>query len=345
MAANPQSAICNPQSKTCLVIQTAFLGDVILATALVEKLRHFFPEMAIDFLLRKGNESLFDGHPHLRNVLVWDKKNGKYANWLRLLWGIRRSRYDLVLNLQRFASTGFLTALSGAKWTVGFDKNPFSIFFSEQISHRIEPGVHEVARNLQLVENQTDSSFFYPKLYPSEVHFERAKRRAAGRDFFTIAPTSVWFTKQFPVEKWVELIQRLPAGQAVFLLGGPSDFVACEVIRKAARPSVENLAGQLNYLESAALMAQATLNFVNDSGPMHLASAVDAPTVAVFCSTVPAFGFGPLSSKNRVVETAENLACRPCGLHGHRACPEGHFRCATTIDVGEILAALAPAPA
>ena len=109
--------------KTCLIIQTAFLGDVILATALVEKLRHFFPEMAIDFLLRKGNEPLFTGHPHLRNVLVWDKKTGKYTNWLQLLFGIRRSRYDLVLNLQRFASTGFLTALSGAKRTVGFDKN------------------------------------------------------------------------------------------------------------------------------------------------------------------------------------------------------------------------------
>ena len=84
-------------------------------------------------------------------------------------------------------------------------------------------------------------------------------------------------------------------------------------------------------------MRGAVMNYVNDSAPMHLCSAVGAPVTAVFCSTVPAFGFGPLSPVSFVVETREALACRPCGLHGHAACPLGHFRCAYGIEVEQLL--------
>ncbi|RZK16550.1 MAG: glycosyltransferase family 9 protein, partial [Hymenobacter sp.] len=84
---------------------------------------------------------------------------------------------------------------------------------------------------------------------------------------------------------------------------------------------------------------------VNDSAPMHLCSAVDAPVCAIFCSTVPAFGFGPLSTFARVVEHLGPLACRPCGLHGHARCPLGHFRCAHEIETSQLLAALAEARA
>jgi heptosyltransferase-2 len=92
-------------------------------------------------------------------------------------------------------------------------------------------------------------------------------------------------------------------------------------------------------------MRSAVLNYVNDSAPMHLCSAVDAPVCAVFCSTVPAFGFGPLSTFSRVVEHPGPLACRPCGLHGHARCPLGHFRCAREIETTQLLAVLAEAQA
>ena len=84
-------------------------------------------------------------------------------------------------------------------------------------------------------------------------------------------------------------------------------------------------------------MQGATMNYVNDSGPLHIASAMNAPVTAVFCSTVPAFGFGPLRANGRVVETTENLTCRPCGLHGYKACPQGHFRCALDVEVGLVV--------
>jgi heptosyltransferase-2 len=95
---------------------------------------------------------------------------------------------------------------------------------------------------------------------------------------------------------------------------------------------VLNLAGKLSLLASAALMENAAMCYVNDSAPLHLASAVNAPTCAVFCSTVPDFGFGPLSDVRQVIQIREELACRPCGLHGFNHCPKGHFRCAEDID-------------
>ena len=80
-------------------------------------------------------------------------------------------------------------------------------------------------------------------------------------------------------------------------------------------------------------MESAAMNYVNDSAPLHIASAMNAPVMAVFCSTVPAFGFGPLNANGRILERKEPLSCRPCGLHGYKACPEAHFKCALEIDV------------
>ena len=107
--------------------------------------------------------------------------------------------------------------------------------------------------------------------------------------------------------------------------------------RKIHNNKIEILAGKLNFLSSAALMKNAAMNYTNDSAPLHFASAIDAPVTAIFCSTVPAFGFYPLSSKSFIVETTEALTCRPCSLHGLKACPLGHFKCANTIETSQLL--------
>jgi heptosyltransferase-2 len=93
-------------------------------------------------------------------------------------------------------------------------------------------------------------------------------------------------------------------------------------------------------MQSAALIANAHHIFTNDSAPMHLASAVNTPTTAVFCSTVPAFGFGPLAEVSHIIENTEPLSCRPCGLHGYQECPKGHFECGNGIQVNDLLATL-----
>lgn len=346
--------------KQFLVIQTAFLGDAVLVTSIVEKLHAHHPDAAIDLVVRKGNEGLFDGHPFLRKLYVWDKRKGKTRALFRLIGELRTVRYDHLFNAQRFFSTGLMLVLARGKEKVGYDKNPLSFLFTRRVKHEIpspimlrraqhdgtapgvtlappkgDPTVHEVDRLNALIAHLTDASRPLPRLHPAASHRAEVAQligRSADRPIVTIAPASVWYTKQWPAEKWIALIKALPPDQRVLLTGGPGDTALCErIAREAGRGEV--VAGRLSLLGTAALMQSAAMNYVNDSAPLHIASAMHAPVTAVFCSTVPAFGFGPLNANGRVVQLEEPLYCRPCGLHGYRACPEGHFTCALGIEV------------
>lgn len=321
--------------KKILIIQTAFIGDVILATPLIEKLHFFYPDSQIDFLLRKGNEGLLRDHPKLNNVLIWDKGESKYNSLSKLSRKVRREKYDLLVNLQRFASSGLITTASKAKIKVGFSKNPLSFSFTHKVPHVIDQKTHEVDRNISLISQFTDSTFQRPVLYPTAEDKAKVKKYMA-KPFVCLAPSSVWFTKQFPEEKWVELINTIKPTHNIYLLGAPGDIDICARIQQESEhENVQILAGELNFLQSAALMKGAKMNYVNDSAPMHMASAVNAPVTAIYCSTVPEFGFGPLSDDSRIVQVQEELPCRPCGLHGKKACPKGHFKCAYDISVSQ----------
>jgi len=156
--------------------------------------------------------------------------------------------------------------------------------------------------------------------------------------YICVAPASVWFTKQFPATQWADLLGQLPSDLMVYMLGAPGDRSLCESIKEiSGNANVSNLSGQLNFLQSAALMKDAEMNYVNDSAPMHFASAMNAPVAAVYCSTIPAFGFGPLSDNKYIIEVESSLNCRPCGLHGKAKCPLDHFHCASMIRTEQLL--------
>jgi ADP-heptose:LPS heptosyltransferase len=335
-------------AKKFLIIQTAFIGDVVLATALIEKLHQYYPDAVIDFLVRGGNEGLLKSHPLLREVLVWQKKKKKLINLLGLLTTIRSRKYDVVINVQRFAATGFLTTFSGAKVKIGFDKNPWSRFFSTAIPHIIstkENPLHETSRNQALISSLTDNIPAKPRLYPVLFDFEKVKP-FKEQPYICIAPASVWFTKQYPANKWISFLNRVRYPHKIYLIGGPADFQLCESIRSGIeKPSrAVNLSGKLSLLESAALQQGAMMNYVNDSAPMHFASAMNAPVTAIYCSTLPSFGFGPLSDSSYIVEIKDPIPCRPCGLHGRKECPLGHFNCANNIQDEQLLTTLQSAP-
>src|SRR5688572_26947285 len=129
--------------KKILVIQTAFLGDAILATSLLEEIRRGVPGAMIDILVRKGNESIFHNHPFVSDVLVWDKAKNKSGNLFGILKKIRAKKYYAVINIHRFFSSGFLTAFSGAAIKSGFDKNPLSFLFTNVSKHVMGDGRHE----------------------------------------------------------------------------------------------------------------------------------------------------------------------------------------------------------
>lgn len=315
-----------------LVIQTAFLGDVILASPVWENLHAAYPHAQIDVVVKKGNESLLTAHPFLHQVFIFDKSQ-KVKNLWNLAKTLRSHKYDLVINLQRFASSGILTVLARGKETRGFEKNPLSLFFSKRFKHEMKPNWHEVDRNLCLISDLVPTPIRRPQLFPSKEDLNSIQIYQEV-PYYCLAPTSVWFTKQAPQEIWLALIEKLSqTKEQIFLLGAPSDRAYLDEIVKNTRSSqVSNLAGRLSLLQSAALMAEAKHNYVNDSGPLHLASATNATVSAFFCSTVPEFGFGPLSENASIIEV-KDMDCRPCGLHGHKACPKGHFKCGKDLKI------------
>lgn len=326
--------------KKILIIQTASLGDVILSTPLIEKLHHFYPDAKIDFLLKYGYEGVLRRHPYLHHVIVWDKTEKKYQRLVELINIIRDNKYDLIVNVQRFASSGIMTALSGANMKIGFSKNPLSLFFTKRIVHKIGKSVnnpHETERNLKLIEHITGNSLFSMKLYPSK-HDMAMVSQYKTKKFITVSPGSLWFTKQYPEQKWVELLSSLDEDIVVYMLGSPKEKPLCDrITRDSKHKNSLNLAGKLTFLESSALMRDAVMNFVNDSAPMHMASAMNAPVAAIYCSTVPEFGFGPVSDNSHIIQSSERLKCKPCGLHGLKKCPKKHFNCALTIRNEQLL--------
>ncbi len=320
-----------------LVIQTAFIGDVVLATAMLESLHQQNPTSSISILVRKGNEALFEAHPFIHEVLVWDKKQNKYGHWFQLLFLIRKSQFDAVINVQRYAATGLWTVLSGAKMKIGFDKNPFAFLFTNKIAHQaIGNGLHETARNHALLSPLGIFPNTKPILYPSLLDQKKVEAYQSV-PYLCMAPASVWYTKQFPIHQWIKVLHSIPFEGPIYLLGGPGDKPLNDQIMHAVqKKNIVNMAGRLSFLASAALQKGALLNYVNDSAPMHFASAVNAPVAAIYCSTVPEFGYGPLSDTSFIIETKQALPCRPCGLHGKKQCPLKHFNCAETITLEQI---------
>lgn len=332
-----------------LILQTAFIGDVILATSLVDLTKKSFPKSKIHFLLRQGNENLLQGHPNINKILIWEKNKGKYRNLLSLALKVRKEKYDIILNIQRFASSGMLMALSGAKIKIGFDKNPLSFLFTHKIEHKIPYPVdgvflHEVQRNALLLSPIVDKFILpEPKAIPPTLFFHERDiqkvKKFETESYIVLAPSSVWFTKQWPREKWIELKDKLTDDYQLLFIGGPDDKEYIDTIIQKSK-NCTNLCGKLNLVQSAILMKNAKRVFVNDSAPLHLASAAQAKTTAIFCSTVTDFGYTPLSHENIVIQLNPRLDCMPCGLHGKKQCPLGHFNCAYNIKVDSLLATI-----
>jgi len=323
--------------KKYLVIQTASIGDVILSTSIGEKLKEHDKNCQVDYLIKKGNEGVFYGNMGVNEVIIWDKKTEKYKNLLRIIFQIREEKYEAVINLQRFFSSGIFTIFSGAKKKYGFRKNPLSLFFTKRSPHKFKENWHEIDRNHQLIKHFTDDKPALPKLYPTKREFAKMSPYKTN-PYITITPASLWFTKQFPPEKWLDFINQLDPSIFIYFLGGPADKDLCDdLIKNSQRKNLLNFAGKLNFVESAALMRDALMNYVNDSAAQHIASSVNGNLTTIYCSTVEKFGFGPLSTNSAIITYQQALKCRPCGLHGHKSCPEQHFDCALKIDNQQLL--------
>ena len=336
-----------------ILLQPAFLGDVVLSTALLESWHRAHPNHRLDMVVRKEAAGLLRDHPFLDKVHVWNRKGwGKYSRLMGLAEQVRATQPELVINLHRYASMALLGRRVGAPQCVGFSEGTRWHAGNARLEpHSWGDGRHETERNHALVQDYIgdwNAKRDLPKLYPSES--DRAAASAFPKDALVLAPSSVWATKRWPAERWSGLADEWVSsvqGSPVILLGGPSDREMLEAVSQGclkAKPLV--VAGALGLLGSAALMGQARAVVSNDSAPLHMAGAMNVPVVGVFCSTTTRFGFGPLpvmmqEGRAAVTEIKESaLDCKPCGPHGHNQCPMKHFRCGRDLDHKAVMAAL-----
>jgi len=308
------------------IVQTAFLGDVILMTSMIETIKAHNEKAKIYVVVRSENAAVLANNEHIEKVFAFEKRHKKIKNLFVLIKKLRFLKLDVVFNCHRYFSSGLMSILCGARTRVGFDKNPFAFFYTKKVAHFYKNDWHELDRNQSLLEayfGQLPAK--KPKLYPSLADFEKV-RPFVEKPFVVIAPSSVWATKQYPIKGWIDLIEQLE--EKVYLVGGPNDVDLCEAICEKTNGKALNLAGKLTLLQSAALFKYAVSVYANDSAPTHIATAMNVETHTVFCSTTPYFGFGPKADIAFVHQSTEPLTCRPCGIHGKKSCPEKHFSCA-----------------
>lgn len=328
-----------------LVIQTSFLGDVILTTPLIAELATKGP---VDALVTPEGAAILANNPDLRTVFRYDKRNS-YGSAMGLWQTIRTIRanrpYEKVYLAQGSLRSGLLGMMTGARERIGFSSSTGRILYTTEVRYR--PELHHAERLWSLAMTVGDVSPadrpIRPRLYPSDDDrrfVDAFLRRGGASDMpvVALAPGSAWGTKRWPY--YVELARALADDFRVAVIGSQADnAIAEEIVAAAGRDRVVNTAGSLSLLASAELIGRAQAIVTNDSAPLHLASAMGTPTLAIFGPTVPEFGFGPLAER-RVVAGHEHLDCRPCHRHGPQRCPLGHWRCMRELTVDHIMGLL-----
>ncbi len=334
-----------PELKKILVIQTAFIGDVILTLPMVQALRRSFPDASIDAVVIPRVYDLLANNPIITSVISYDKKQSEKGliGFFRLVQRLRLRKYDLAVVPHRSLRSALITGLSNIPRRIGFDRSAGKMFFTDIV--RYDSNKHEVERNYSLlkplgIELQEKE---LPKLYPSVQDSAEVDRLflscGAKREkpWIAIAPGTVWKTKQWLPERFAEVAKILAEKSTVVLIGGKEDEGICEEIcRSIGKTGCINFAGKLSLLQSAEAIKRCRLLLSNDSAPMHMAVAMETPVVAIFGATVPEFGFAPYGKKDIVVET-KGLPCRPCSIHGGKKCPIKTFVCMRSIESQEIL--------
>lgn len=332
------------ESGRSLVVQTSFLGDTVLTTPLLALLGERGP---VDIVVTPASAALLANSPAVLETMIYDKRGRDRGvrGFLRLAKRLRGARYDAVYLAQGSVRSGALALAAGIPRRVGFATSAGRRFYTEIVS--CPEGEHHASRLLRLGrlphESVPPASALRPRLYPGAAEHAAVDAllgRAGlttGAPFVAFAPGSVWATKRWP--HYESLAALLGPEVHLVVVGSAADAgLARGIVAAAGGPArAVDATGRLSLLASAELIGRARAIVTNDSAPLHLASAMNTPTIAVFGPTVPEFGFGPLAERATTVGL-DGLACRPCDRHGPQRCPLLHWRCMREITAGRIAA-------
>ena len=332
-----------------LVVQTAFLGDIVLTTPLLRELKRAQPGSKTTVATTPLGAALLGGHPAVDALHVLDKRGATKGplGMLRALDSLRRVRFDASIAAQRSSRTGIVVRFAGGPTRVGFRGAPGAWAYTDRVTW--DGDLHAVHRYLALAAPLGGRPDADPQ---PTLHVDATARAwvdellrshgiAPADPLLAISPGSIWGTKRWTPEGFASVARSVrDLGLRPVLVGSPDEAALCGTIAELASGGVPILAGTTGIRELVALLARARALVVNDSGPGHVASAVGTPVVAIFGPTVPAFGYTPFGSGNVIVEH-EALPCRPCDRHGPQVCPLGHHHCMTEIPAARVIEAVA----
>lgn len=319
-----------------LIIHTAFIGDIVLSTPLIKKLRDTYPKAEITYLTTPVGASILRNNPHLNHIIEYDKR-GEHKG-IKGFWAIAKKlkmeAYNLVITPHRYLRSTFLTFLTGAPIRRGYDSAAASFLYNERVHY--DKSKHEVEKLLSFVPKD-EGKRYEIEIFPTELEVEKVDKLLEKRreKVVVVAPGSKWFTKKWPLEYFNRVIKELEKREdtTVVVVGGKEEMF----FNMPLANTTIDLRGKTTLLELAEVIRRADIVLTNDSSPIHIASAFpNVRMLALFGPTVEKFGFFPWS-KNSEVFQVEGLECRPCSIHGGDSCPKKHFKCMLDIKPEMVL--------
>ncbi len=309
------------------MIQTGFVGDMVLTTPLLRSLRRHAPDGQITLLHSPRAEGIVRLSPRVDHLISYDKGKSQksFGAFLSLCRSLHRMSFDLVVSPHRSIRSGLLALATGATRRIGFDHTSCGLFYTDVVPWSRWESTF-VRRKLRLLEPLAiDEQDETPELAWSADEENEVDQllggRSPGKGLIVLAVGAAWPTKMWPAESFGELAALL--GKRGYTTAAIGSGVDRQAGRIAAKGGALDLTGETSLAGVAALLNRATLFVGCDSGTLHMARAARIPAIALFGATGPEqFRFDTLV---RVVQS--DASCAPCSDHGHRECPTGEWIC------------------
>lgn len=327
-----------------LIIRLSSIGDILLSTPFIRQIRLKFGKSTLDYVVKKRYADLVRFNPHLNNIIEFDEKSG-ICQLYKLRRVIKSANYDAILDLHNNWRSNFLLFRNRTGYRERIKKDKIKqiclVYFKRNGYKEIVPISQryiKVGQNLGIQDDPQGLEIYWNKQIASEIKNSLRHKNfdLDSEKYLCIAPGAGFFTKRWPGEYYKQLINSLLSTYQykLIILGGPEEQYLHTLFPSTDR--ILNLATQLTLLQSAVVLSKARALIVNDTGLMHMATAVKTPVLAIFGNTVEEFGFFPYRAKSIVVEN-KNLYCRPCSHIGKNKCPETHFRCMNDLTPSLVL--------
>ena len=334
--------------KNILVINLMHIGDLMLVTPVLRTLRANYPQARISLLADKKLADLVRLNPHIDECLLIDKKgkDNSLPNFIKYIWGLRKYKFDLVINLHRNERASALAAFSGAKHIIGYSKPGFSLLF-DQVMPNLKAVKHQIHSHFDVltqglgIEKIDDGGLEMALPPESVISADKIWQEnfAADKKVVAFNIGASWETKRWIDAYFAQCADQLLAkGYGVAFFGGPIDteMVAKCISKMQHKDSdaIKVFTGKLTLGELGAMLKKCALFLTTDSGPMHVGVSQNVPVVTMFgASPVP--GFYPYDARDVLVKTPE--PCHPCGIH---QCPlegERNMACMKNIPVDVVM--------